>query len=359
MSAKQILDDTVTFDGKTKDAFEPFYKSNKSNEDKYFYFNRISEETFLILKDIKNSKTKTRVAVICDKTFKEKDSKKYDCKFMSFMKQKNDVKLENRINIQLYKINYAFSYLLLKLEKPTYIILSCRYFGNYFKIQSPYKVLNIFYEDFVTCIKGRNETNKNDDIFYTGLLNGKLTEWKIIPILNEKKKKSKNKHSFIVKEIKSIYANKSSITTIELYFKQNILITSGEDKFIYIRKIYDFELLTVINLTYSFGNPIISKTCNIFPSLIKISDLNLLYVLLYDYEHKETIIRGYNLNGLYFAQIGSDFFKGQSTQLFFNNISFTKCSNLIVGLYNSNSIYILSASNLTPIWIKEIQTEEV
>ena len=49
---------------------------------------------------------------------------------------------------------------------------------------------------------------------------------------------------------------------------------------------------------------------NIFPSMIKISDLNLFYVLLYDYDSKRTYIRGYNLNGLFFAQTdGQDTFQ--------------------------------------------------
>ena len=60
-------------------------------------------------------------------------------------------------------------------------------------------------------------------------------------------------------------------------------------------------LLAVIIFTYSFGNPIISEAINAFPSLIKISDLNLLYVLLYDYDSKNTFIRGYNLNDLFFS----------------------------------------------------------
>ena len=201
--------------------------------------------------------------------------------------------------------------------------------------------------------------NKGDDIFYTGLKNGKLTEWQIIPFLSlNNKTKSKTNYLFDVKEKKSIYAHESPITTIEIDYNQNILITSGEDKFIYIRKIFDFELLTVINLIYSFGNPLISTTCNIFPSLIKVSDLNLLYVLLYDYDNEKTYIRGYNLNGLFFAQTDPLLFKNGNDYLLFNNISFTKNSNLIVGFYNLNKFYILSCSNLSPLWIKEIGIEE-
>ena len=212
----------------------------------------------------------------------------------------------------------------------------------------------------MTCIKSRNRSKEDieDDIFYTGLLNGKLTEWKIIPhteILNKKKKSIIN---FEIKEIKHVYAHQSSITTIEIYHNQNIIVTSGEDKFIYIRKIFDFELLTVIDLTYSFGNPIISQTTNIFPSLVKISELNLLYVLLYDFDSKNTFIRGYNLNGLFFVQTDPEQFKNENMNLEFNSISFTKNSNLIVGFNNLNQLYILKASNLSKLWEKDLENDK-
>ena len=357
MNAKQILEDTIKYDGSNK-TFEPFYKSSKSNEDKYFYFNKINNDNYIALKDYKKNKIKTRVAIICDKNFKEKDNYIYDCKSMNLMKYKNGTKSQKDKNIQLYKIEYAFSYLFLYFDKSALsIFLSCRYLENYFRIQYHQKIINIYYEDFVTCIKARNLTEKGDDIFYTGLIDGKLTEWKLIPYLNNNKK-SKSKYNFTVKELKNIYAHKSSITAIEIYQKQNIIITSGEDKFIYIRKIFDFELLTVIDLTYSFGNPIISKTYNIFPSLIKISELNLLYVLLYDYNSKKTFIRGYNLNGLFFAQTDLTYFKDKKIYFQFNNISFTKNANLIVGFNNLNKFFVLDASNLQVLWVKEIKRDE-
>ena len=360
MNAKQILDETIKYEGKNK-IFEPFFKSNKSSEDQILYFNRFTNDNYLVLKKIKKNKMSTRVAIICDRNLKEKENKRFDYNSMYLMNYKIEVKSEKNMNIQLYRLEYGFSYLFLQLDKSTKLIfLSCRYLENYFRIQYHHKIINFFYEDFVTCIKGRNFTEKGDDIFYTGLLNGKLTEWQLIPYnnLNNKKNKSKSKYMFKVKELKNVYAHQSSITAIEIYHKQNIIITSGEDKFIYIRKIFDFELLTVINLAYSFGNPIISKTINIFPSLIKISDLNLLYVLLYDYDNEMSIIRGYNLNGLFFAQTDPYYFKCNKKYLYFSNISFTKYSNLIVSFYNSNNFYVLKASNLHVLMIKDIKEED-
>lgn len=196
-------------------------------------------------------------------------------------------------------------------------ILTCRYLGNYFNIQTQEKNINIYCEDFVTCIKGKNSSLS--DTFYTGLFNGKLTEWEI-------------NTNFELNEIKSIYSHQASITVIELYNKQSIIITASEDKYIHIRKQYDFELLTVINLSYCFANPIVSQCNNIFPSLIKISDLNLIYVLIYDLDSKNNFIRGYNLNGLFFAQTEKEkelYSDERGNKIIINNISFTKNSNLI------------------------------
>ena len=151
----------------------------------------------------------------------------------------------------------------------------------------------------------------------------------------------------------SIYCHRGAITCIEFYTPQSLIITAGEDKYINIRKIYNLELLTSIDLTYSYGNPIINKSNNIFPSLIKISDLNLIYILIYDYDSQSTLIRGYNMNGIFFAQTKPELFQDKDKKLYFNNISFTKCSNLVVGYYNYNKYSILQAWGLEPIKAQE------
>jgi Sec-independent protein translocase protein TatA len=298
---KKILDENVVYDGKIK-TDDSIFKSFKYPEDKLIYFNYINEESFILVKDIKKNKIKTRTAISFEnKNLKEKESIIYNLKSMNLMKEKNGIK-----NIQLYQYRYALSTLYLSCNKVKILmVLSCRYFENYFRVQCQDKIINIFYEDFITCIKGRN-LFEDDNIFYTGLINGKLTEWEIIPLLDNniknKKKVIKCLYNFNIRERKHVYAHKESISVIEIYPKQKILITAGEDKFIYIRKTFDFELLTAIDLTYSFGNPIISKYLNIFPSMIKVSDLNLLFVMVYDYNSKINFIRGYNLNGIFFAQ---------------------------------------------------------
>ena len=358
MAPKQILTESNLWNGDYKFAeIDP--KQYELLEDKYIYFTRLPDNNFLILKKDYKNKTKSKLAFICEnKNLKSKEIFLYDCKYMSSLKKRNYINYENKY-FSLYKINYAIAFL--KIEKNKYFIpfiLSCRYFGNYFKIQNNESILNTFCEDFVTCIKEKSYCNKEDNYFFTGLLNGKLIEWKIILINNsEKLRKSKIKNylTFSVKDVKNIYAHNSSITAIEIYERQNIIITSGKDNYIYIRKIYDFELLASIDLTYSFGNPIISTTLNIFPSSIKISELNLLYVIIYDYDSKANFIRGYNLNGLFFAQTNPKKIIDKNKDcLQINDIYLTKNGNLIAWFYNSNEIKILSAWNLIPIKTKFI-----
>ena len=351
---KKILDENVVYDGKIR-TYDSIFKNYKFSEDKLIYFNYINDSNAILIKDIKKNKTKIREAIIIEnKNLKEKEGIIYNFKSMNLMKEKNGLK-----NVQLYQYRYAFSLLTLQCQKTKiFIMLSCRYFENYFRIQCQDKILNIFYEDFITSIKGRN-LFEFDNIFYTGLINGKLTEWEIVPSLDinikNKKKALKCIYNFEIKERKHVYAHNSSISVIEIYQKQKIVITAGEDKYIYIRKTFDFELLTAIDLTYSFGNPIISQNLNIFPSMIKVSDLNLLFVMIYDYNSKNNFIRGYNLNGLFFAQTDKKLFE---ENILFNNFSFTRDSNLVVGSYNSNNFYVLNAGILSPIWIKELEEKE-
>ena len=100
--------------------------------------------------------------------------------------------------------------------------------------------------------------------------------------------------------------------------------------------------MTVIDLTYCYANPIVSESKNIFPLMIKISDLNCIYILFYDFDTKTTIIRGYTLNGLFFAQTEND----DKEKSFYTNITLSKNGNVIVGSYNKNKILKLNSFDL-------------
>ena len=341
MTPKQILTSTNRFSGESK-----IYSNDvlrKAFDDKLIYYEKLPNEEYLFLKDvIKKDKSKIRVVgtYIC-KNKNLNEIKIYDCKHLDLMKKYKSIKIDygnKQMKIPLYNPCYSISYIILKPTKKiskynNIAILTCRYIENYFNIQTIDKSINVKCEDYVTCIKAK--CPENSFRFYTGLFNGKLVEWKL-------------SNEFEVYEIKHIYSHQASITLIELYQSQNIIITASEDKYIHIRKLYDFELLTAINLTYCFANPIVSKYTNIFPSLLKISDLNLLYVLIYDLDSNSNFIRGYNLNGLFIGQNEKDIFILGNHKLIINSISFTKNSNLIIGFYNSNNYSSLNSWDLIP-----------
>ena len=339
MTPKQILKSSNIYEEENKLIINEI---NKSFEDKLIYYEKLSNDDYIFLKG-NNKKDKYKIKSVSLYTYRNKslnESKIYECKSLNLMKKYKSISIENKIKnkkmrIPLYNPCYSVSYLELKsMKKNKYsniIILTCRYLGNYFNVQSVDKNINIYLEDFITSIKANNK--ESSQTFYTGLFNGKLIEWEINP-------------NFEVKEIKHVYSHSSSITLIELYNRQNIIITASEDKFIHIRKQYDFELLTSINLNYCYAQPSISQKTNIFPSLIKISDLNLLYVLLYDLDSETNFIRGYNLNGLFFAQTKENLNKENNKNIIINNISFTKNSNLIIGFYNSNNFVLLQSWDL-------------
>ena len=345
ITPKQILKTTNLYEGENKSINMNQKGFKKNFDEKLIYFEKLPNEEYLILKDI-NKKDKTSIRTLGLYSYKNKnlsEIKIYECRQLNLMKRYKSLTIDiknKKKKIPLYNPCYSISYLELKMNKKNkkgmnIIILTCRYLGNYFNIQTFDKNINVTCEDFVTCIKGNSIDNSN--IFYTGLFNGKLSKWEINSNLE-------------VNELLHVYSHQESITIIELYNPQNIIITASEDKFIHIRKQYDFDLLTVINLTYCFANPIISKNKNIFPSLIKISDLNLIYVLIYDLDSKSNFIRGYNLNGLFFAQSDKNTFININNKDYFliNSIAFSKNSNLIIGFYNFNQYLSLQSWDLQP-----------
>ena len=346
----KILSESYFYEGRNSSNL-PLKKPKKELfAENYFYFTKYNGIYFNIFQNSKENPPVKRVQIWENLESKEKI---YICG--NFESEFPTIDNKSEFSKYLYKPNYVITIITLinNYNNSEIFILTCRYFGNYFKVQNLDKEIKILCEDFVTTITSRNST-KNDNIFYLGLKNGKLAKWKlnIIPNenLNTKQKKSKSS-MFYLEEKKHIYDHKASITAIEINNKKNIIATSGEDKFIHIRKLCDFEILTVINLTYCFGNPLISKSQNIFPSLIRISELNCIYVLIYDLEENNNFIRGYTLNGLFFAQTELS----RREEYFYNNIIIDKNGNLIVGLYNQNKILKLNCYNLEPKIIKELQ----
>ena len=101
-----------------------------------------------------------------------------------------------------------------------------------------YKEINT--NSFVSVLYQINET-----IFFSGHRNGKIMEWEIQANFSKKKTDPKELNFVIKRDILS--HENSMITAIHYNNKHNIILTSAEDGNIYIRKYYDFELMTIIS----------------------------------------------------------------------------------------------------------------
>ena len=84
-------------------------------------------------------------------------------------------------------------------------------------------------------------------------------------------------------------------------------------------------------------NPVINQKTNIIPTLIKVSNLNCIYVLIHNFDDGRSFIRAYNLNGLFITE---------SEEKYFMNICFTKNYNLLISQYKRNEIQILNCYDL-------------
>ena len=140
---------------------------------------------------------------------------------------------------------------------------------------------NIPMDSFVSCIY-----KKDKNSFFTGHKNGKILEWKITYNKEDKKEKIIN-----IEIIRDIIAHKDSMVCCINYIeKHNIIISSSFDGKLFIRKYYDFELLSTIQ-TQNKDN------------IIKFvyTDYDLLYILVSPKQknpNNKSYIYIYTLNGV-------------------------------------------------------------
>lgn len=109
----------------------------------------------------------------------------------------------------------------------------------------------------------------------------------------------------------------------------NIIVTGGEDGMLYVRNLYDLELLTSIKVKINNED----KAYSIID--IKISNASYLYVSVFVKD--KYILLGYTVNGVNFSK----------TSMLFNNFEFTNTGKLVVGRYTVNKIVILDPIDLT------------
>ena len=172
-------------------------------------------------------------------------------------------------------------------------ILDCKYFflagylDNSFRIYSKEKDKDIMYsiytESKVTCIKNI----PNYHIFYTGHQNGKIIKWTYSLTNKEDIQKDSNQINIKVSKIQSVYGHQSFVKIIEINNKYGFIISAADDGLIFIRKLYNFELLSYIKLN-KFNNEIID--INLYKQLIIVS--------VFKTKKKKMCIYTYSVNGM-------------------------------------------------------------
>jgi WD40 repeat protein len=145
--------------------------------------------------------------------------------------------------------------------------------------------------------------------------NGKLIIWDI----------EYGKNNIHITPVSEFYAHEDAISCLKVNTGLNIIITGSEDGWVYVRNLYDYELLTCIKPP-GRDNKIID---------IKLNSYELLYILTYDISGP-TVLHGYTLNGLHFGTIAGNI----------NNVEFTPSGKLILGYYDNNKICLFDPVTL-------------
>ena len=192
------------------------------------------------------------------------------------------------------------------------------------------QIYSFICEDFVTsccCI--------SSNAFIIGLNNGKLIYYILKEnqiVISNSKKKVEVKTEINIKKEKYIQGHLGKINSIEIDKRLGIVITSGDDNYIFLRKLYDFELLLPIKIKSKYK-----------VLLTKISSFNFLYILCFNKQKNRNIIFGYTLSGMNFAK---------SAYGLYDNINFTEDGNIIT-MNNKKEFIILSGSDLTKLNIPD------
>ena len=130
--------------------------------------------------------------------------------------------------------------------------------------------LSIMTESQVTCLKKMTEKN----IYFSGHKNGKIVKWNYELLIDSNKSSKKeetilNMSSIIkVNKISNIIGHKSFVQLIDINENLRIFMSSSNDGFILIRKLFDYELLNIVKynplkkslLDLSFDKQIIIAT---------------------------------------------------------------------------------------------------
>ena len=158
-------------------------------------------------------------------------------------------------------------------------------------------MLSIMTESQVTCMKNMNGKN----IYYSGHKNGKIIKWKYELSFdnlkyNKKDENSLNLSSIIkINKISSIIGHKKLVQLIDINDNLKIFMSSSNDGVIFIRKLFDYELLNVIKY-----NPLKRTLLDIsFDKQIIIAT----FYSIYENKEKKIKINTFSLNGINLTDI--------------------------------------------------------
>ena len=240
----------------------------------------------------------------------------------------NDNEYTSYYNTLLKKLKYEHlklnsrKYRKTSKDEEYFRFITCRYEDNTFKIynipknkdsfkKEEYIPMSFVCENFVTscCTISPNK-------FLVGLKNGKLLQWSIEESNQDIGKNQNQKKKLKVKFNKQIQAHKNSINVIEINHRLGIIITAGYDNYVFIRKLYDLELLIPIKFKSKY-----------IITMAKVSPMNFLYIMCFNKNKKKSCIFGYTLNGLCF---------GKSSYDFYDTLDFTKNGNIVTWIHKKH-----------------------
>ena len=247
----------------------------------------------------------------------------YDSKFKEYSSLKTiaiskEIKLLSKLKVFNSKFLHAYKYnpknIIIHFKLSIFIL--CHFSDNSFKVfNSKGENTSFMTESMVTCL-----SKMNDNYFMTGHNNGRIIIWEFTKLNNEKD--SSINDSIKINYKNTFTAHQKRVNNIIYNNKLGLIISSGDDKKIYIRKFFDLTLLTIIDIPY--------QVC---------IDMKLehfyLYVLLFDEIKQKHIVKIYSLNGIEV---------GKSDYDYINNFNFDKDGNLLIGYYKKNYIDIYDPS---------------
>ena len=312
-------------------------KNNDSNNDRIeaTYTLPSSSQKIIFINKSKSISNKKYIYILTSNNSKEK-ANNYEIKFFEQNLKEDSSKL---INIQK-KLKFFTKLRLLKENKnshylyrsnPKFIVTNfnmsifilCRFNDSSFYLTN-LKGETKFYltESIVTCL-----TKSSERSFFTGHINGKVIEWTFktmnnIPIEDGDTNFNVSNVNILVDELsvkRRYIAHTEKVSGIYYSELLGLIITSGDDHKIMIRKYYDLTLLTMIDIGF-----------NKFCVDIKVSHC-FLYILFFDESEKKHIVQIYSINGLKV---------GEGSYNYISGINIDKNGNVLIGNYKENKIEV-------------------